>query len=150
MKYQNSLAAYDYLKTTTKQKYIPVGCVPSAAVTIRGGGGLPQGAVCLPRQCLPGGCVCPGGDVSVCAGGCLPARSPLWTEWQTCVKILPCRNYIADGSSKPRKWYVLYIFLVFFPDFFFKITNSGKWIPTSTVCFRMDAENWTKIVSRIH
>ena len=30
--------------------------------------------------------------------GCLP-DTPLWTEWQTPVKTLPCRNYVADGKD---------------------------------------------------
>ena len=77
-----------------EQECIPVGCVQSAAVAI--GGVCPWG-------------VCPGG---VYLGGCLLGSvSPrvsalvhagihltLWTEWQTLVKILPCRNYIGDGK----------------------------------------------------
>ena len=45
----------------SRQEFIPVGCVPSAAVAVTGGSGVSvcQG-VCLPRPCLPGG-VCPGG-----------------------------------------------------------------------------------------
>ena len=39
--------------------------------------------------CLLGGCLLPGG---VC-------HSPLWTEWQTGVKTLPCRNFLADGNK---------------------------------------------------
>ena len=31
-------------------------------------------------------------------GGCLP-DTPLWTEWQTGVKTLPCCNYVADGNN---------------------------------------------------
>ena len=46
--------------------------------------------VCLPKgeRCLPRGGVCPEG---VC-------QIPPWTEWQTRVKTLPCRNYVADGK----------------------------------------------------
>ena len=39
---------------------------------------------------LGAGGVCPEGDV------CLP---PPWTELQTLVKTLPCRNYVADGKN---------------------------------------------------
>ena len=48
-------------KKTLKQECIPVGCVPSAAEAISGGGGRAGGV------CLPGGgglCVCPGGGES--------------------------------------------------------------------------------------
>ena len=45
-----------------QQECIPVGCVPSAAVAVCGGGGE---GVC------PGGCVCPG-EGCVCPGVCLP------------------------------------------------------------------------------
>ena len=36
--------------------------------------------------------------------GCIPACTgqggcPLWTEWQMLVKILPYRNYVADGNK---------------------------------------------------
>ena len=55
-----------------KQECIPVGCVPSAAVAI-------------PWM------------VSACRGICLP--HPPRAEWQTCVKTLPCRNYVADGNN---------------------------------------------------
>ena len=59
-------AISQYIKELRKQECILVGCVPSAAVAVRGG---------LPGRCLPGGClpgeflpgdVCPGG---VCLGG---------------------------------------------------------------------------------
>ena len=42
------------------------------------------------RGCLPRGCVYP----SMHWG-----RHPLWTEWQTGVKTLLCRNYVADGKN---------------------------------------------------
>ena len=53
-----------------EQECIPVGCVPSAAVAVSGGGGVfpgvsAQGGVCL-RGGLPSGIVCLEG------GGCLP------------------------------------------------------------------------------
>ena len=44
------------LTTHSLQEYIPVGCVPFAAVAV-GEGGLLEG--CLPGGCLSGG-VCPG------------------------------------------------------------------------------------------
>ena len=79
-------------KSLTKQECIPVGCVPSATVTVclgglfwLGGGVFVQGCVCLARGCLPGGvsarrvcvcvcrgCVCPGG-VSARRGVHLPS-----------------------------------------------------------------------------
>ena len=75
MKYQNSLAAYDYLKTTTKQKYIPVGCVPSGGVSAPGG--------CLPAKAVSarGGVsaqvgMCLRRGVSVCAGGLSACQIP--------------------------------------------------------------------------
>ena len=76
-------------KVHVSQECIPVGCVPpSAAVAVCRGGG-----------CLPGG----GGSGQ---GGCLPrgdvcqiTSPPPWTEWQTPVKTLPCRNYVADGNK---------------------------------------------------
>ena len=65
------------------------------------GGGMSAQGVCLPRvavclvgvcpvECLPGGGVWPG-DVQ--------QTLPLWTEWQTPVKTLTCRNYVADGKN---------------------------------------------------
>ena len=42
---------------------------------------------------LGGGGVCPGWGVWV------SARHPSWTEWQTPVKTLPCRNYVVDGNK---------------------------------------------------
>ena len=57
---------------------------------------------CLPRGVsaywgyLPIGGVCPEG---VCIPACTGADTPLWTEWQTGVKQLPCRNYVADGNK---------------------------------------------------
>ena len=66
----------------------------------------------------PGGGICPG----VSAWGCLPGRSargavcprecvchtppsPLWTEWQTPVKTLPCRNCVVNGQYNcPPAW----------------------------------------------
>ena len=73
---------------------------------------LPKGGVCLGGVCQPEGAVSANG-MSACQWGCqprgvpaqgsecLPSRevSPLWTEWQTCVKALTCRNYVADGNK---------------------------------------------------
>ena len=70
-------------------------------------GCLPQW-VCLPRRCLPRGClprgVCPG--VSAQGGVCLlgvSARHPPQpceqNDWQTPVKILSWRNFVADGKN---------------------------------------------------
>ena len=76
-------------------RLLGVGGVCAEGVSAKGGSA--QG------RCLPRGDVCPGG--SVCSGGCLPGgglpKTPLlWTEWQTLVKTLPCRNYVADGKKK--------------------------------------------------
>ena len=64
-----------------KQEYIPVGCVPAAAV-----------AVCLVGFC-PGGCL-PRRGVSalgdVCPGGVCQTSSCERNDWQTGVKTLPC------------------------------------------------------------
>ena len=80
----------------SKQECIPVGCVPSVAVVIGGGGGSARGVcrvcVCVSRGvsaqegvCVQGRCVCPRGGVcpgQVCLpGGCTPP--PLWTEFLT-------------------------------------------------------------------
>ena len=77
-----------------KQESIPVGCVPSAAVAVRVGC-LPGGGVCPGQGGLPRG-ICPG-DVSQHA---LRQTPPPWTEFLThAVKILPCRNFVADGNK---------------------------------------------------
>ena len=76
---------------------------------------------CLPRGCLPRGCVSQhalgrGVCTSACTGqGCLSRRvstggrlprglcvadTPLWTEWQTGVKTLPCRHFVACGKKR--------------------------------------------------
>ena len=43
------------------------------------------------------GGVCPAGrgSAQVHAG----IHTPLWIEWQTGVKTLPCRNYVTDGKN---------------------------------------------------
>ena len=101
-----------------EQECIPVGCVPSAAVAVPGGVCLPGGVsacqrvsawqgragegVCLPRGvCLPGG------------GRYLSVTLPLWTEWETRVKTLPCCNYVVDGKNwnvpKRKQWQRVYL-----------------------------------------
>ena len=93
-----------------QQECIPVGCVPAArrpyaGVCYRGGGegGLLPGWGCLlPGEALlwggsaPRGVSAPGGrggGGGVCSRGgipaCTEAEPPMWTEWQTGVKILP-------------------------------------------------------------
>ena len=92
----------------SQQEYIPVGWVPSSAVGVGGWGGS-TGGICLPEG---GVSACWGGGmVSACQWGCLPVREVftqmvvgqtpphLWTEWQTRLKTLPCRNYTADGKN---------------------------------------------------
>ena len=68
---------------------------------------ISQHALC--RGVCPGGCllggVCPGWCVCPGSGGHHPPprtrgrHPPLWTEWQTGVKTLPCRNFI-PGINK--------------------------------------------------
>ena len=41
---------------------------------------------------------CSGRRGGVSARGCLPDTPPEQNDWQTLVKILPCRNYVADGK----------------------------------------------------
>ena len=59
-------------KTHLQQECIPIECIPSAAVAVRGGGVvLPvtvsaRGGVCLPRGCLPARGGLPAGWVSAC------------------------------------------------------------------------------------
>ena len=82
------------------------------SLTIPGGGSACRevwpagGVVYLPGVCLPGGSACQGG--SACRRG-LPARgvasqhalrqTPLLTESQTGVKILPWPNFVAAGNK---------------------------------------------------
>ena len=78
---------------------LPRSGVPAWGCLARGWGCLPRGQlVCLPRGglvCLPwmGGVWLGGGGV--CHGVC---GTPLWREWQTGVKTLPCHNFIAGGK----------------------------------------------------
>ena len=78
-----------------KQYCIPVGCVPPACcpylpACTAPGGGLRLGGV---PTSGPGGVSAPWGTC-LWSGGVYPSRqwgrAPLWTEWQTGAKILPC------------------------------------------------------------
>ena len=69
-----------------------MGC-PSMGVLGRVGLRL-AGGVC-PGECLPGG-------VGFSACWDAPQAGTPWTEWQTGVKTLPCRNFAADGNKKFR------------------------------------------------
>ena len=111
-----------YETTEWTQECIPVGCVPPAcwpypsmhwAVV----GCLPGGGLC-PGDVWSGGCMLRGVGVyprggCLSGGGCLPRgvlQTPPRTEtdtppceqndWQTGVKTLPCRNFVADGNKK--------------------------------------------------
>ena len=96
---------------------LPGGCLPGGMSTW---GVSIQGGVCLgvsaqgvggvwswgylPRGCLPGGLprmgVCPGSTGRVvCQTPPYPPRLDRMTEWQTGVKTLPCRNFVADGNK---------------------------------------------------
>ena len=73
-----------------------------------------QGVVCFWGRCAS----------RVCAsGGMYPsmhwADTPHpWTEWQMLVKILPCRNYVADGKNNHLRanWQKPESYLVFCAD----------------------------------
>ena len=39
------------------------------------------------------------GEGGIYPEGCLCGRPPRWTEWQTDVKTLPCRNFVAGGKD---------------------------------------------------
>ena len=69
------------------QESIPIGCVPSTALAVRGGG-------CL-LQCMLG-YVCRGVSAPMHAGIHTPREQ---NDWQTGVKTLPCRNYVAGGKN---------------------------------------------------
>ena len=73
----------DQVTYNYKQEYIPLGCVPSAAVAVCPGGLLGRGA--LPR--------------GVSAQGCLPGGVSAQGVSVSSVKILPCPNYVADGNN---------------------------------------------------
>ena len=61
------------MKTFASQESIPVGCVPSAAVTM-GGGGTCLGDVPAREGCVPAkGCVPAGGGVPAWGEGGVPA-----------------------------------------------------------------------------
>ena len=67
------------------------------------GGVSAQGVCVYPTGCLLGGMSTWGWYLlGECLPrlGSLPHTPPLWTEWQTPVKILPCHNYIADGDKQ--------------------------------------------------
>ena len=58
------------------------------------------GMSCLPRGMSVQGGVCQGclpRGVYLCRGMYV-ADPPPWTEWQTGVKTLPCRNFVAGGN----------------------------------------------------
>ena len=107
------------MRTVRYSGHFPGGCLLGGVCLgecLPGGvciGGVYPGGVCLgvcvfPGGCLPGRCFCPG-DVclgGVCPGGvclrgvsaqegCLPGG---WTESETGVKTLSCRNYVVDGN----------------------------------------------------
>ena len=72
--------------------YLPGG-VPARGCTCPGGctypgGGVPAWGVYLPGGVPARGCTCQG--EGTCPGGTCPGTPPLWTEWQTGAKILPC------------------------------------------------------------
>ena len=69
-----------------EQECIPIGCVPSAAVAVCWGGGVSA------RW-----------EVPTRGGGVYPSmhwgRHPRGqNSWHTLLKILPCRNFVADGN----------------------------------------------------
>ena len=98
--------------------YLPGECTCQGAVSAKGDvpatgctcwgvyplGGVSASGVYLPRWVyLPGGCTC--------QEGYLPRYSPLWTEWQTGAKILPCPKLrlraVIKCKSKANLWDLL-------------------------------------------
>ena len=64
---------------------------------VPGLGGMPAWSWgCLPS--LGGGCLPGPGVAGYGIPSCTEADPPLWTEWQTTVKILPCPNFVAGGN----------------------------------------------------
>ena len=61
-----------------------------------------QTILIMKQECIPVA-VCWG--VSAREGGgipaCTEANPPLWTEWQTGLKTLPCRNFVVNGNNPP-------------------------------------------------
>ena len=78
-----------------RQECIPVGCVPSAATAVPGGGKFAGGV--LPR----GGCFLGGESVLPGGGGWYPSmhwgRPPPWTDTRLWKHNL--RNFVADGNK---------------------------------------------------
>ena len=84
-------------KRKNEQECIPVGCVPPAAVAVRGGlhqapPGTRHPQAQTPRDQAPPRTRPPG------------SRPPLWTEWQTGAKILPCPKLRLRAVMWTRKW----------------------------------------------
>ena len=82
---------------------LPGGCLPGgvclgvSAQGVSAQGYLSGGGVCLPRGCLPAqGVSAQGVFIPACTGADTPRKQ---NDWQTPVKILPCRSYVADGSK---------------------------------------------------
>ena len=76
---------------------------------------------CSSRLLGGGGCL-PGG---VCITACTEADIPLWTEWQTGVKTLPCRNFVADGNYT-LDVHLMYCRFSFVNYFFYDFTFFSK------------------------
>ena len=109
---------------------VPPSCwgSPCRGVPLSGGCLLPGGSPCGGASFLPGGSPCrglppscqgespcrkgrglPAGGVPPSReGGLLDGRPPLWTEWQTGVKILPCPKLrlraVTNCKSIPLVW----------------------------------------------
>ena len=60
--------------------------------------------VCIPACTGQEGVFAQGGGVSAPVHSGI--HTPLWTEWQMLVKILPCRNYVADGKNANFVYYL--------------------------------------------
>ena len=96
------------IRTVRCRSRLPRGCLPRG---VSAWGCLPRGGggVCLPRGGVCPGGVCPEGGI--CPGGCLPRvvyPSMHWgrhtpcgqNSWHTLVKILSCRDFVADGNYR--------------------------------------------------
>ena len=84
--------------------------VSPSMLCAKGGVPAPRGSVCSWGVSAPGWGLLPGGACSqggVCSWGggipaCTEADPPLWTESQTCVKTLPCPNFVTGGNKNKQ------------------------------------------------
>ena len=96
----SSFNTSDIRKLVKQQECILVGCVPSAAVAVcwavSSRRGVSAQGVSAQGECLPRGCL-PGGVYPSIHWGRHPA--PVDRILDTLLKILPCRNFVANGKN---------------------------------------------------